>query len=118
MFRWAVICLIISLIAGSLGLTNISAFAKKLSIILFGLFFLGFLALLGFAYLGCSGRSKKGIFGSVPEIQVFTITRLNETESSRGHPTLPDRQAPSQPGMGLLMIGLGGIFMKDKTGNI
>ena len=51
MFRWAVICLIISLLAGGLGLTNISAFAKRLSIIFFALFFLGFLALLGFAYL-------------------------------------------------------------------
>ncbi|MDO8397192.1 MAG: DUF1328 domain-containing protein [Bradyrhizobium sp.] len=34
-----------------MGLTNISAFAKKLSMIFFGLFFLGFLALLAFAYL-------------------------------------------------------------------
>jgi uncharacterized membrane protein YtjA (UPF0391 family) len=50
-FRWAVICLIISLLAGGLGLTNISAFAKRLSMIFFALFFLGFLALLGFAYL-------------------------------------------------------------------
>ncbi|WP_458757755.1 DUF1328 family protein [Afipia sp. TerB] len=51
MFRWAVIFLVISLIAGGLGLTNISAFAKRISMILFALFFLGFLALLGFAYL-------------------------------------------------------------------
>jgi uncharacterized membrane protein YtjA (UPF0391 family) len=51
MFRWAVICLVISLIAGGLGLTNISVFAKRLSLIFFALFFLGFLALLGFAYL-------------------------------------------------------------------
>lgn len=51
MFRWAVICLIISLVAGGLGLTNISAFAKRLSMIFFALFFLGFLALLGVAYL-------------------------------------------------------------------
>ena len=51
MFRWAVICLVISLIAGGLGLTNISGFAKRLSLIFFALFFLGFLALLGFAYL-------------------------------------------------------------------
>ena len=51
MFRWAVICLIISLLAGGLGLTNISVFAKRLSMIFFALFFLGFLALLGFAYL-------------------------------------------------------------------
>lgn len=51
MFKWAVICLVISLIAGGLGLTNISAYAKKLAMIFFALFFLGFLALLGFAYL-------------------------------------------------------------------
>jgi uncharacterized membrane protein YtjA (UPF0391 family) len=51
MFRWAVVCLVISLIAGGLGLTDISAFAKRLSIIFFALFFLGFLALVGFAYL-------------------------------------------------------------------
>ena len=51
MFRWAVFCLVISLFAGGLGLTNISAFAKRLSLIFFALFFLGFLALVGFAYL-------------------------------------------------------------------
>ena len=50
-FRWAVICLIISVIAGGLGLANVSAFAKKLAIIFFALFFVGFLAFLGFAYL-------------------------------------------------------------------
>jgi uncharacterized membrane protein YtjA (UPF0391 family) len=51
MFRWAIICLVISLIAGGLGLTNISKLAKRLSLIFFALFFLGFLALVGFAYL-------------------------------------------------------------------
>ena len=51
MFRWAVICLIISLIAGGFGLTTVSIFAKRLSLIFFALFFLGFLALIGFAYL-------------------------------------------------------------------
>jgi uncharacterized membrane protein YtjA (UPF0391 family) len=51
MFRWAVICLVLSLIAGGLGLTNLSEFAKRLSLIFFALFFLGFLALVGFAYL-------------------------------------------------------------------
>src|SRR5882762_637570 len=51
MFRWAVICLVISLIAGGLGLTGVSVFAKRLSLIFFALFFLGFLALIGFAYL-------------------------------------------------------------------
>jgi uncharacterized membrane protein YtjA (UPF0391 family) len=51
MFRWAVISLVISLVAGGLGLANVSAFAKRLSLIFFTLFFLGFLALVGFAYL-------------------------------------------------------------------
>ena len=51
MFKWAVVCLIISLVAGGLGLTTVSVFAKRLSLLLFALFFLGFLALLGFAYL-------------------------------------------------------------------
>jgi uncharacterized membrane protein YtjA (UPF0391 family) len=51
MFRFAILFLIISLIAGAVGMTNVSALAKRVSLILFGLFFLGFLALLGFAYL-------------------------------------------------------------------
>jgi uncharacterized membrane protein YtjA (UPF0391 family) len=51
MFKWAVIFLIVSLIAGGVGLTNISVIAKRISLILFGLFFLGFLALLGVAFL-------------------------------------------------------------------
>ena len=51
MFRYAVIFLIVSIIAGALGLTNMSAFARRLSLALFALFFLAFLALIGFAYL-------------------------------------------------------------------
>lgn len=51
MFKWAVIFLIISLIAGGIGLSGISTFAKRIALVLFALFFLGFLALLGFAYL-------------------------------------------------------------------
>lgn len=51
MFKWAVIFLIISLIAGGIGLSSISTFAKRIALVLFALFFLGFLALLGFAYL-------------------------------------------------------------------
>jgi uncharacterized membrane protein YtjA (UPF0391 family) len=51
MLRWAVICLVISLIAGALGLTGVSVVAKRLSLIFFALFFLGFLAPVGFAYL-------------------------------------------------------------------
>jgi uncharacterized membrane protein YtjA (UPF0391 family) len=51
MFRFAIIFLIISLVAGAIGLTNVSVLAKRISFIFFGLFLLGFLALLGFAYL-------------------------------------------------------------------
>jgi uncharacterized membrane protein YtjA (UPF0391 family) len=51
MFQYAFIFLVVSLIAGGLGLTNISEFARRISIVLFALFFVGFLALLGFAYL-------------------------------------------------------------------
>jgi uncharacterized membrane protein YtjA (UPF0391 family) len=51
MLRWAIIFLIISLIAGGLGFANLSDFTRKISFVLFGLFFLGFLILLGFALL-------------------------------------------------------------------
>jgi uncharacterized membrane protein YtjA (UPF0391 family) len=51
MLRWAIIVLIISLIAGGFGLANLSDFTRKISFILFGLFFLGFLLLLAFALL-------------------------------------------------------------------
>jgi uncharacterized membrane protein YtjA (UPF0391 family) len=51
MLRWAILFLIVSLVAGGFGLANISEFTRKISFILFGLFFLGFLVLLGFALL-------------------------------------------------------------------
>ncbi len=51
MLRYAIIFLILSLVAGAFGLANISALAKKISLILFALFFIGFLLLLGFAWL-------------------------------------------------------------------
>jgi uncharacterized membrane protein YtjA (UPF0391 family) len=51
MLKYAVIFLIVSLIAGAVGLTNVSRIAKRVSMVLFGLFFLGFLALVGVAYL-------------------------------------------------------------------
>lgn len=51
MFKYAVIFLIISIIAGAIGMTNISALARRLSLILFGLFFLIFIALIGLALL-------------------------------------------------------------------
>jgi uncharacterized membrane protein YtjA (UPF0391 family) len=51
MFRYAIIFLVLSLIAGGIGLTNISIWLKRISLVFFALFFLGFLALLGLAYL-------------------------------------------------------------------
>jgi len=51
MFKYAIIFLIISLVAGALGLTNLSAIAKRISLILFALFFVAFLLLLAFALL-------------------------------------------------------------------
>ena len=58
MFRWAVIFLILSLVAGGLGLTNISEVAKRISMVLFVLFFLGFLVFLGFIYVVGSAVSS------------------------------------------------------------
>ena len=51
MFKWAIIFLVISLIAGGAGLTNISVFAKRVSMVLFALFFVTFVVLLGFAWM-------------------------------------------------------------------
>lgn len=51
MFKYAVVFLFLSLIAGGIGLTNISTVLRRISFVFFALFFLGFLALLGFAYL-------------------------------------------------------------------
>jgi uncharacterized membrane protein YtjA (UPF0391 family) len=70
MFRWAVICLIISLIAGGLGLTTVSIFAKRLSLIFFALFFLSFLALIGFAYLVSSAVVHSEVVPALVAISV------------------------------------------------
>ncbi len=70
MFRWAVICLVISLIAGGLGLTSISSFAKKLALIFFALFFLGFLVLLGFAYLVTAAVSQSELVPALVAVSV------------------------------------------------
>ncbi|WP_398473095.1 DUF1328 family protein [Tardiphaga sp.] len=70
MLRWAIISLIISLIAGGLGFTNISAFAKKISLILFGLFFVGFLLLLGFAYLVAGAVSSSELLPAIVAVSV------------------------------------------------
>jgi len=51
MFKYALFFFLISVAAGAVGLTDMSAVARRVSLTLFALFFLGFLALLGFAYL-------------------------------------------------------------------
>jgi hypothetical protein len=51
MLKFAIVSLVVSLMAGAVGMTNTSAILRRISIALFALFFLGFLALLAFAYL-------------------------------------------------------------------
>lgn len=51
MIKYAVIFLVISMIAGAIGMTGVSQLARKIALVLFGLFFLGFLLLIGFAVL-------------------------------------------------------------------
>jgi hypothetical protein len=51
MVKFAVASLVLSLIAGGIGMTNASTILRRIAIAVFALFFLGFLALLGFAYL-------------------------------------------------------------------
>ena len=51
MLRYAIIFLIISVVAGAFGFANISDLTRRISFILFALFFVGFLILLGFALL-------------------------------------------------------------------
>lgn len=49
MLKFAVIALLVSLLAGAIGMTTVSTIAQRISLILFGLFFLGFLLLLALA---------------------------------------------------------------------
>jgi uncharacterized membrane protein YtjA (UPF0391 family) len=61
MFKYAVIFLIISPIAGAFGLTNVSQVAKRVSMVLFAMFFLVFLALVGFAYLASAAIDRPAL---------------------------------------------------------
>lgn len=92
MFKWAVIFLIISLIAGGIGLTGISTFAKRVSVALFALFFLGFLVLLAFAYLLGSafeaGRTRQSC---------CCLSRSTEAEEIGGTRVAPSRHAVRLP---------------------
>ena len=51
MLKYAIIFLIIALIAGALGLTNVSAIAKRISMVLFAVFFLIAAAIFGMVVL-------------------------------------------------------------------
>lgn len=51
MLKWAILFLILSIVAGAIGFTNVSAIAKRIAMVLFAILFLGFLALLAFAWI-------------------------------------------------------------------
>jgi uncharacterized membrane protein YtjA (UPF0391 family) len=55
MFEYAAIFLLVSLLTGTLGLTNLSDVARRVSIAVFAVSFLAFLALLGVAFFGRDG---------------------------------------------------------------
>lgn len=50
MLKWALIFLVVSLIAGALGFTGVASGAKTIAKILFGLFLLAFVILLLLAW--------------------------------------------------------------------
>ena len=58
MLRWAVIFLVIALVAGLFGFTGISAASAGIAKILFGIFLIGFLILLVAGLLIGRGISK------------------------------------------------------------
>lgn len=51
MFKYAVLFLIVSFIAGAIGLTNISQVARRISMVLFALFFLMAALIFGIAWM-------------------------------------------------------------------
>ena len=51
MLRLAIIFLVISLVAGAFGFVNVSDITRRISFVLFALFFIGFLIFLGLALL-------------------------------------------------------------------
>jgi uncharacterized membrane protein YtjA (UPF0391 family) len=61
MFKWAVLFLVLSLIAGAMGFTNVSDIAKRISLVLFTLFFVMFLGLLLFAWLVADALQGSGV---------------------------------------------------------
>ena len=51
MLRWAIIFLIISLVAGAFGMINVSNVARRISLLLFALFLIAFLIVVALVYL-------------------------------------------------------------------
>jgi uncharacterized membrane protein YtjA (UPF0391 family) len=51
MLKWALICLVISLVAGALGFTGVSAATGRIAKILFGIFLLLFIIVLVMALM-------------------------------------------------------------------
>ena len=51
MLKFAILFLILSIVAGAIGFTNVSVIAKRIAMVLFALLFLAFLALLAFAWV-------------------------------------------------------------------
>ncbi|EIM27542.1 MULTISPECIES: DUF1328 domain-containing protein [Microvirga] len=50
MLKWALIFLVVSLVAGALGFTGVASGAKTVAKVLFGLFLLGFIILILIAW--------------------------------------------------------------------
>jgi hypothetical protein len=71
MLKFAIVSLVLSLMAGAVGMTNTSAILRKVSLALFALFFIGFLALLAFAYL--LGAAFNAGQHSMLEIVILTV---------------------------------------------
>jgi hypothetical protein len=71
MLKFAIVSLVLSLMAGAVGMTNTSAILRKVSLALFALFFIGFLSLLAFAYL--LGAAFNAGQHSMLEIVILTV---------------------------------------------
>jgi len=86
MFKYAIIFLVLSLIAGGIGLTNISVLFKRISMVFFALFFLGFLALLGFAYLlgeAFNAGARAELFVPVPVVMAVQASNPASANACR-----------------------------------
>lgn len=61
MFKWAILFLVLSIVAGALGFTSVSEVARRIALVLFALFFLMFLGLLLFAWLVANALQGSGV---------------------------------------------------------